>query len=443
VDAFLGPPGSIADVFQVENDVTGVTALRVNNTSPFGGALNQDGIVVVEVLGNVQPNAFFLENGPIDAGFFVYELFFEPGATNIFELRSGAPGSSAFILPQLITASQDIWHATAGTWFDRSADLRVLLNGGGPGMGAGGYGMQPMRAAPPIDQAGYSAFGQSVLNTPAVWAKGSGTWLNRDGSATSSAFGSTFNFNLNRDLDVFQLESGIDMGMRGLFSERDTLVFGILGGFIASGLDYDKLAARFDYRGGEVGGYATYLNGGWFVDTLVKVDLLEVDSEQAPGFPSSFDSTTWGLRTDTGYRFGGWRGGAFLEPLATIEVIWADIDDFTAGPNRIAFDDEANVRGRLGLRAGLSQALWSGITMEPFVIGSVWGNLDGDNQASLNSFGTPFLFTDDIPDVWGEASLGVNFFAPGVLTALYAKADVTFGDEIDGFAGKGGMRIAW
>jgi hypothetical protein len=298
-------------------------------------------------------------------------------------LRSGAPGSSAFILPQLVTASQDIWHATAGTWFDRAADLRVLLNGGGPGMAAGAYGAQPMRPAPPLDAVGYSAWGQSVLNTPAVWAKGSGTWLDRDGSASSSAFGSTFNFNLNRDLDVFQLESGIDMGARGIFSERDTLVFGILGGFIASGLDYDKLSARFDYRGGEVGGYATYLNGGWFVDTLVKVDLLEVDTEQAPGFPSSFDSTTWGVRTDTGYRFGGWRGGAFLEPLATIEVIWADIDDFTRGGNRIAFDDEANVRGRLGLRAGLSQALWSGITREPFVIASVWGNLDGDNQASL------------------------------------------------------------
>ena len=148
--------------------------------------------------------------------------------------------------------------------------------------------MQPMRAAPPIDQAGYSAFGQSVLNTPAVWAKGSGTWLDRDGSATSSAFGSTFNFNLNRDLDVFQLESGIDMGMQGLFSERDTLVFGVLGGFIAAGLDYDKLTAQFDYEGGEVGGYATYLNGGWFVDTLVKVITalesagIELLGENAP-----------------------------------------------------------------------------------------------------------------------------------------------------------------
>ena len=45
--------------------------------------------------------------------------------------------------------------------------------------------------------------------------------------------------------------------------------------------------------------------------------------------------------------------------------------------------------------------------------------------------------------MWGEASLGVNFFAPNALTALYAKADVTFGDDLDGFAGKGGMRIAW
>jgi outer membrane autotransporter protein len=444
VDAFLGGPGSVADVMQVGGNVTGQTALRVNNTSPSGGALNREGITVVEVEGNANANNFFLENGPIDAGFFVYELFFEPGATNIFELRSGAPGSSAFILPQLITASQDIWHATAGTWFDRSADLRVLLNGGGPGMAAGAtYGAQPMRAAPPLDQVGYSAWGQSVLNTPAIWAKGSGTWLDRDGSESSSAFGSTFNFNLNRDLDVFQLETGLDMGVRGIFGERDTLVFGVLGGFIAAGLDYNKLTARFDYEGGEVGGYATYLNGGWFVDTLVKVDFLAVETTGAIGLPDSFDSTTWGVRADTGYRFGGWRGGIFLEPLGTIEVIWADIDNFATGGNRIAFDDDANVRGRLGLRGGTSYAVFSGITMEPFVIGSVWGNLSGDNKATLNSVGTPFLFTDDIPDVWGEASLGVNFFSPNALTALYAKADVTFGDDIEGFAGKGGVRISW
>jgi hypothetical protein len=71
------------------------------------------------------------------------------------------------------------------------------------------------------------------------------------------------------------------------------------------------------------------------------------------------------------------------------------------------------------------------------------GGTSGDNSPLATSFGTPFALTDDLPDVWGEASLGVNFFAPNARTALYAKADVTFGDDIEGFAGKGGMRISW
>ena len=37
---------------------------------------------------------------------------------------------TAFVLPQLETAMQDMWHQGSDTWFDRTADLRVLLNGG-------------------------------------------------------------------------------------------------------------------------------------------------------------------------------------------------------------------------------------------------------------------------------------------------------------------------
>jgi hypothetical protein len=37
----------------------------------------------------------------------------------------------------------------------------------------------------------------------------------------------------------------------------------------------------------------------------------------------------------------------------------------------------------------------------------------------------------------------VNFFSPGTQTALFAKLDVTFGDEVDGVSAKGGMRYNW
>ena len=90
----------------------------------------------------------------------------------------------------------------------------------------------------------------------------------------------------------------------GLLSDDDILVFGALGGFVHSNLDYDAINRLFQFEGGQVGGYATYLRGGLFVDTLLDVHLLQIDTKTL-GFPNSLDTTTrWGLGTDSGYRFG-------------------------------------------------------------------------------------------------------------------------------------------
>jgi len=426
VDAFLGPPGSTADNFIIDGNVTGKTALTLNNTNPGPGVFNPDGIPVVFVPnGNVSSNAFFMPQ-PFDSGLFDWDLYFVPTGSGFFELRS-FPGGGAHVLPQLLTAAQDVFHTTNETWFDRTADLRVLLNGGAA-YGAGG---------------GKLGDGAPVAFTPGVWLKGSGTWLEQEDSAKTSAYGRTYKYNLNRDLDVANFEGGIDFGKKGVWSEGDALVFGVLGGVVLGTLDYDQLIRQFDIEGGEVGGYATYLSGGLFVDTLVKVDFLEFDTQGAPGLPGTLDATTWGFRTDAGYRFGGFRRGPFIEPLATIAVAWSEIDDFSLGGNSVKFDDEADVRGRLGLRVGTSREVWSGIVMEPFVIGSVWGHLSGENQATVTSTGTTFRFEDEPDDVWGVASAGVNFFSPGASTSLFAKLDVTFGEETEGVSAKGGMRYNW
>jgi hypothetical protein len=95
------------------------------------------------------------------------------------------------------------------------------------------------------------------------------------------------------------------------------------------------------------------------------------------------------------------------------------------------------------LRVGTSREVWTGIVAEPFVIGSVWGNLSGDNKATVTSFGTSFQFTDEPDDVWGVVSTGVNFFSPGTQSSLFAKLDVTFGDEVEGISAKGGMPVNW
>ena len=295
VDAFLGKPGSKADNLVIDGDVSGQTELIVNNTNPRGGAYNKQGIPVVFVNGNVERDAFFLPK-PIDAGFVDYDLFFVPTGSGYFELRS-LPGGGAHHLPHIVTAVQDVFHSGTETWFDRTADLRVLLNGGVPVGGSSGGKLAD--GAPQV----------STSLTPATWIKGSGTWLEQDDKASTRAYGRTYRYDLSRDLDVWNLQGGIDFGKKGVLAEGDALVFGALGGWIHGDLDYDHLVRQFDMEGGEAGAYATYLNGGLFVDTLFKATFLEVDPNNSPGFSGTFDATAWGVRTDTGYRFGGFRGG--------------------------------------------------------------------------------------------------------------------------------------
>jgi autotransporter family porin len=428
IDTHLGGPGSTSDVLVVEGRTIGRTRIDVNNTNQSSARFDPVGIPVVFVDGKVDAKDFYIDK-PIDAGFFEYDLFFVPTGSGFFELKNHT-GGGAHLLPQLVTVTHDTFHNTTETWFDQSTDLRALL-------ARGNLCDDPGRAEDVVRCQELYDF------TPGVWARGSGSWFDIDDSATTKANGRTYRHDLKRDLDIWQVQSGIDFGKRDLFVDGDVLVLGVLGGAVESTLDYEALVRRFQVSSLEAGAYASYLRGGLFVDTLFKTLFSTIDTDDVRGFPKELDSTTYGFRTDTGYRFGGMRPGPFIEPLATIAVSWTHIDDFALDGNAIDFDDDEDVRGRLGMRLGTSTEVWEGTTMEPFVVGSVWGSLSGDHNATLTSTGREFQFVDETDDVWGEVSAGVNFFNPGAQTAVFAKIDYVFADEAQGATVKGGMRYNW
>ncbi len=352
----------------------------------------------------------------------------------MFELRS-APGNNALALPQLTTAMQDLWHTTSDTLSDRTADLRMALSGTPRTDGD---------AAVPGHQAIY----------PGLWMRGSAAELSPD----DSVFTSSGEASLNRDQRIggslgFDFAAsdpmapsdtllGFDFAAPDLMAPGDTLIFGVLGGFVTSELDDDRLASSFDLDGSQAGAYVTYLNGGLFIDTLFKADILEVDPENELGFLGSLDARNFGVRLDSGYRFGGFGAGLYFEPLATISVVDSKIDNFTQGGNKVDFDDGTSVQGRLGLRVGASFEAGA-MTVEPFVTGGVWHEFEDDNQAVLTSSGTKFSLTDDLRDTWGEASAGLNLFNNGRGASGFGKIDVVFGDDIDSVGGQAGVRYEW
>jgi autotransporter family porin len=101
-------------------------------------------------------------------------------------------------------------------------------------------------------------------------------------------------------------------------------------------------------------------------------------------------------------------------------------------------------RGRLGLRIGTSHVGKDGTLVEPFVVGSVWGDFSGDNKATVNSLGTVFgPFKDKGDDVWGVVLGGLNIFSPSGKSSAFAKADYAIGEDLDGISAKLGMRYNW
>ncbi|MGH6737234.1 MAG: autotransporter outer membrane beta-barrel domain-containing protein [Methyloceanibacter sp.] len=275
-----------------------------------------------------------------------------------------------------------------------------------------------------------------------MWARGSGDWLSREATETAEAFSRTYEYKLHRDARITGFQMGLDLGSRDLLAPGDALVFGILGGWVQSDLEYDAVARHFDVDGTQVGAYATYLRGGLFVDTLFKADILDHEQDLL-GFPDGFDATSLGVRTDAGYRFGSFRSGPFIEPLATIGVVWSELEDFALGGNQVSFGDDPNWRGRVGLRVGTGYQPWTGVTLEPFLIASLWSDLGDAREATLVSSGETFNFEDDPEEIWGEVSAGVNLFNPSANTAVFAKVDVTFGEDLEGVGARAGMRVSW
>lgn len=428
VDTFLGGPGSKSDTLVIEGSTQGRTRLAVNNVNPGPGKLNRQGIPVVFVDGNVNASNFYLDK-PIDTGFFEYDLVFVPTGSGYFELKSHA-GGGAHVLPQILTTVHQTFHSSTETWFDQSTDLRALL--------ARGSVCDDVRD--PQERVRCQDLYDA---TPGFWARGSGSWFDFDGNATTKANGKTYRYDLGRDLNIWQVESGVDFGKEGVLTPDDILVLGVLGGAVKSALDYNALARSYDLSSLEAGAYATYLRGGFFVDTLFKAFFGTLEPKGAVEFPETLDTQTYGVRVDSGYRFGGMKDGPFVEPLATVAVSWSHIDDFSHQGNSIDFNDDEQVRGRLGMRVGTSSQLWEGTTFEPFLIGSLWGVLSDDHSATLTSSGTRFVFTDEPDDVWGEVSGGVNFFNPEAQTAVFAKMDYIFSDNAEGVSAKAGMRLTW
>lgn len=418
VDAYVGAAGSVSDLLKIASiDGGGTTYVGVNDLDTGPGVYNPNGISIVDVAdaGSARPGDFVLDRGPISKGMWDFDLFLDNdgntacGTNDCFVLASYA-NASAYNLSEFAGLAQGVWNTTSDSWIDRAGDLRVSAQQG---------------TADPTKKSG-------------LWGRMIGNGASRSTDVTITPFADqSVKLDTGYDQTLWGFQAGIDHEFEGTVADG-VLIAGVLGGYVTSNVDFDN-GDSVKLSGPQVGVYASWVKGGLYVDGLVKGDFLKADYNVG-GSDDNTDSTTLGVRVESGYRYMT-STGMFIEPNASLAYAHTKIDDINVSGTPVNFDNGNGLEGKLGARFG-GTMVKEGVKYDPFVSVGIAGELLSDNTVFLDS-GPGLVVEDNAPDVFGEVGAGINIFSTKSGWTGFAKADLRFGDDFVGGTGKIGARWAW
>jgi len=448
IDAFLGGVDSTADVLEIDGSVSRTTRVNVNDVNSGPGAYNAEGITFAVVNGGgAELDNFIMDEDSanavrggrnvIDKGMFFYDIaLVSPSSEmSIFALELpgdefrliGVPDHEAMEMPTLATAAQGLWHDTAGVWLDRQVDLRnQILMAGTMEQGAD----LPVAADPARKPGG-------------AWGKVMGSWTSRDNGAALTIQGNDYTYDLGYRQNTFGFLGGLDIGDEDVFASGDTLLFGVMGGYIDSSLDFRASTTSIDYSGGTVGVYATYLNKGFFADALFKADILTA-TYSAPSLGVEEDARvrTYGFTLDTGYRF-ELPSSLFIEPVATLSYAKTRSRDLDLPGATVEFGDNESFRGSLGVRFGGEVARTDTYRLEASVTGRIWDEFKGQNSAVIYNAGDPLTVRDSFNSAFGEVGATLNVYSADDHWSGFVNGAYKFNGDAQTGSVKAGLRYSW
>ena len=383
LDAELAGTGSPADLLTLSGVVSGRTLVRVNNTSKLPGVRGADNIFIIDQGSVPTGNEFALENGPIPVGFLYYDLRPDDDGSTFWELYQSGPNQKKIDeLPVLMTGLQNLWYAGVSAWHQRMGDLVTLA------------------AMPELQPAA------DFPGAPPLPRMQGGLWLR--GYGEQARYDTTVSVDFRQDIEGFQ--GGLDGVIPGPLG-GDSVIAGLLGGFVRSDLDFKGAPDNASYEGNTLGAYLTYLNGGFHADLLFKTDLVTVTFDQGP-LTTDFDATAIGGSFELGYKF-DLGSGLFANPLGQLAYVSSRIDDGWVGSAPVAFDDGDSLRGRAGLRMGLLETVGS-LAVEPYVEAYLVHEFTGDDRAWVYDYPAAPSGLGS----WGMAGGGVQVMAANLSASL-------------------------
>ncbi|MDR0534422.1 MAG: autotransporter outer membrane beta-barrel domain-containing protein [Verrucomicrobiales bacterium] len=262
---------SIVDKLIVNGDTSGQTRIYLRNVGGQGGQTTGDGVQMIQVSGNSDPNAFVLDR-PIGSGLYLYNLFYGDvdGNGGNWYLRSekylGAGGAI------INTAG-----ATSMAWFTQMDNIMKRMG--------------EVRFQDDLSVADYIAGKKSAGEL------GVDFWVRSYGRQANANLGIS---GVNGFTDYLY---GIDIGADKTWKidANNAIMLGYFVGYGGAQRDFNFEGSEGETNSYYTGFYSTWVNkDGWYADLVTKGQY----------FDNSYD--TYGYFDDHG-SYGTWAGGASLE----------------------------------------------------------------------------------------------------------------------------------
>jgi hypothetical protein len=426
-----------ADCLQVSGTAAGANqAIVVVDTkaASLSGNLGAGGIVLVQGAGAAAAN-YHLD--PTSTWFVTGGTPYYGGATNVLdkpgmffydlandgsnELLISAPKLPALQFAQIGAIAGDTWYTTTQSWFDRQADLRDTLDGRATG------------------------------SQPAVWMKITGDWGRRNSAEQLTIFNKTYTYDTSYRGDTAAVIAGVDL--LNVTDKDKAWVVGVQGGYVDANERFRQGGTRLNLTGGVVGVYATYIQGGLFVDGIINGNIL-TGNWNLPGLGSNAvipgitpwtansHVNTWGGQLEAGYSI-PIGASSFVEPLGSIAYGRTTTGSLALPGGAVqAVADSDSLRGSLGGRIGTT-ASFQYYKVKVALEGRVWDEFDGKTNTALLNTGSIFYNANDINGVYGEIKGEANLFAVGNNLSAFVNSGIKWKSRYQDTSVTLGLRYQW
>ena len=379
LDTVLNEGGSAAqsDVLVVDNAEKGsaATTIVINNLGGSGALTEQDGIQVVNVLGEANKDAFTLAGSPLKAG--AYEYTLEQGSLS-------NPANQSFYLR---TNEQQINPDVGGYLANQTMATGLFMHSLHDRMGEPQYTQR------------YKGDERTV---PGLWLRAVASNTKSDAAGRSLSQDSNCRvMHLGGDLTRWESDNGdrYHLGVMGAWGKADTV----------SRSKATGSSSRSKVDGYGVGAYLTWYNKaeqqeGWYGDLWGMYNWFSNTADSA----KDYDSKSWVASLEAGHAstvkpFEAWRW--MVEPQAQVSYAHYSTDSITDNNGlKISNEDANSVSTRLGVRTYLQPTAPNDkAKFQPFLtVNWLWS--DASNSMDFNGA----TFSSDMPKNRFEAKLGLQ-----------------------------------